>query len=127
MDYDVFISFPLTEHKSSFKETINTKDFYIAKKIHSVLQNLLRVNTFFSDLNKLKPGDEIKIYTTYGCFTYRVTEQITFKESDKRYIAVTEEEILTLYTCQPQVLGSSDLRVGVRCALVSKEFKFPEE
>lgn len=53
MDYDVFISFPLTERKSSFKETINTKDFYIAKKIHSVLQNLLRVNTFFSDVSLL--------------------------------------------------------------------------
>ncbi len=85
------------------------------------------VNTFFSDLNKLKPGDEIKIYTTYGCFTYRVTEQITFKESDKRYIAVTEEELLTLYTCQPQVLGSSEMRVGVRCVPVEKQFYQQED
>ena len=85
------------------------------------------VNTFFSDLEKLKPGDEITIYTLYGCFTYRVNEQITFKESDKKYIAVTEEEYLTLYTCQPQVLGSSEMRVGVRCVPVKKQFYAPAE
>ena len=53
MKYDVFISFPLTERKSSFKDTINTKDYYIGKKIHNVLQHLLKVNTFFSDISLL--------------------------------------------------------------------------
>ncbi|MBR3269581.1 MAG: class D sortase [Oscillospiraceae bacterium] len=85
------------------------------------------VNTYFSDLSKLKPGDEIQLYTTYGSFTYRVTENITFDQADKRYVAVTEEEILTLYTCQPQVLGSSDIRVGVRCVPVKKQFDLPAE
>ena len=32
------------------------------------------------------------------------------------------EEYLTLYTCKPQVLGSSDVRVGVRCEPVEKRF-----
>lgn len=85
------------------------------------------VNTFFSDLTSLKPGDKVTLYTDYGIFVYEVTENIEFDKSSKKYVSVTDEDCLTLYTCQPQVLGSSDLRVGVRCALVSKEFKFPEE
>lgn len=80
------------------------------------------VNTYFSDLEKLKPGDEVMLYTKYGCFRYRVTEQITFDKNDKRYVNVTDEEYLTLYTCKPQVLGSSDVRVGVRCEPVEKRF-----
>ncbi|MBR6107147.1 MAG: class D sortase [Oscillospiraceae bacterium] len=81
------------------------------------------VNTYFSDLEKLRPGDEITLYTKYGIFTYRVTEQITFDKTDKRYVAVTDEEYLTLYTCKPQVLGSSDVRIGVRCEPVDRKFK----
>lgn len=80
------------------------------------------VNTFFSELSELQTGDEIVLYTHYGTFTYRVTEQITFQKDDKRYIAVTEADWLTLYTCQPQVLGSSDIRIGVRCEPVRRDF-----
>lgn len=80
------------------------------------------VNTFFSELSELQVGDEIVLYTHYGSFTYRVTEQITFNKDDKRYVAVTQQDYLTLYTCQPQVLGSSDIRIGVRCEPVRKEF-----
>ena len=53
MEYDVFVSFPLTEHKSSFKAAINTKDYYIAQKIHRVLEHLLDIKTFFSDVSLL--------------------------------------------------------------------------
>lgn len=53
MNYPVFISFPLSEHKNSFKNSINTRDYYIGKKIHSVLQHLLKINTFFSDVSLL--------------------------------------------------------------------------
>lgn len=80
------------------------------------------VNTFFSDLDQLKPGDTVKLYTNYGVFTYEVQEQITFDKNDKRYLAVTKTECLTLYTCKPQVVGSSDVRVGVRCVPVDKQF-----
>ena len=87
---------------------------------HTVID--AHVNTYFSDLEKLKPGDEVMLYTKYGCFRYRVTEQITFDKNDKRYVNVTDEEYLTLYTCKPQVLGSSDVRIGVRCEPVEKRF-----
>ena len=80
------------------------------------------VNTFFSELSDVKIGDTVQIYTNYGVFTYKVTELIEFDKSDKRFLAVSEEEYLTLYTCKPQVLGSSDLRIGVRCVPIDKRF-----
>lgn len=81
------------------------------------------VNTFFSDLNRVKKGDTVRLYTSYGAFEYKVTELIEFTKDEKQYLAVTkDEEILTLYTCKPQVLGSSDVRVGVRCEPVKKQF-----
>ena len=80
------------------------------------------VNTFFADLSKLEPDDTVTLYTKYGQFTYRVTEKIEFNKTDKRYLGVTETEYLTLYTCSPQVIGSSDLRIGVRCEPVTKQF-----
>ena len=85
------------------------------------------VTTFFSDLAKLKPGDQVELYTNYGCFTYKVEENITFDRNDKKYLAVTKDEILTLYTCAPQVIGSADTRIGVRCKPVSKQFYAPAE
>ena len=81
------------------------------------------VNTFFSELADVKVGDTVKLYTNYGQFTYKVTEQIEFSKDDKRYLTVPKDaEYLTLYTCKPQVLGSADQRVGVRCEPVEKKF-----
>jgi len=80
------------------------------------------VNTFFADLNQLQVGDTVTMYTDYGRFTYEVSEKIEFNKTDKKYVGTTEADILTLYTCAPQVLGNSDLRVGVRCLLKTKEF-----
>ena len=80
------------------------------------------VNTFFADLNKLQVGDDVTLYTEYGVFRYRVTEQIRFLKTDNQYVLPTEEPCLTLYTCEAQVLGNSDVRVGVRCELISKAY-----
>ena len=38
-----------------------------------------------------------------------------------------EDDRLTLYTCQAQVLGTSDNRTGAVCTLVSKQFYNPAE
>ena len=51
--YDIFISFPLTERKNTFKETVNTKDFYLGEKIYNVFTHLLGVKTFFSNVSLL--------------------------------------------------------------------------
>lgn len=73
------------------------------------------VNTFFRDLDKLEVGDTVTLYTQYGRFTYAVEKKIEFKETDKQYVLPTEEEQLTLYTCEMQVFGSSETRIGAIC------------
>lgn len=105
----------------------STQSAYIADGGHTVIDG--HVNTFFSDLGKLQLGDEVILYTKYGTFKYKVSELISFNKSDKTYVSVTEneEEHLTIYTCQPQVLGSSDLRIGVQCVPVEKDYYFPIE
>ncbi len=80
------------------------------------------VNTFFADLNKIEVGDEIVLYTQYGIFTYKASELVKFENWDKTYVLPTEQDRLTLYTCEAQVLGTSTTRVGVLCELVSKQF-----
>ena len=85
------------------------------------------VNTFFADLDKLQPGNLITLNTNYGIFTYEVSEQIQFLNTNKKYVLPTEDDRLTLYTCEAQVLGTSDNRIGVICTLISKQFYNPAE
>lgn len=85
------------------------------------------VNTFFADLDKLEPGNIIVLYTNYGIFTYEVSEKISFLNTNKKYVLPTEDNRLTLYTCEAQVLGTSDNRIGAVCTLVSKQFYQPAE
>ena len=80
------------------------------------------VNTFFADLTKIPPGDEVVLFTEYGIFTYTATEQVKFENTDKRYVNTTDFDRLTLYTCEAQVLGTSTTRVGVLCDLTKKQF-----
>ena len=80
------------------------------------------VNTYFADLSKLREGDEVMLYTNYGNFTYSVERVIAFDKSDKRFLTGSDTRLLTLYTCQPQVIGSPDQRIGVQCVPVSTKF-----
>lgn len=80
------------------------------------------VNTYFSDLSKLREGDEVILYTNYGNFTYSVERVIAFDKNDKRYLTGSDSRLLTMYTCQPQVIGSPDQRIGVQCVPVSTKF-----
>jgi len=80
------------------------------------------VNTFFSELGKLEKGDKIEISTRYGIFTYEVSETVEFKKTDKKYVTPKNEEILTLYTCKPDVMGGSDVRIGAVCKITDKKF-----
>ena len=83
------------------------------------------VNTFFAELSSLQPEAVVTLYTTYGIFTYQVTEQVQFQNTNKKYVLPTETDRLTLYTCEAQVLGTSSNRIGVLCDLVSKQFYNP--
>lgn len=85
------------------------------------------VNTFFHDLNKLKAGDTVTLYTNYGKFTYIVKNPIEFAATDKSYVRMTEENILTLYTCEMNLMAESSKRLGFVCSLDKSEFYNPEE
>lgn len=80
------------------------------------------VNTFFHDLMDLSLGDTVIAYTTYGKFSYKVTEIISFDSTDKSHLGATDDNRLTLYTCEMQLLGSSETRVGVVCTLCESQF-----
>lgn len=80
------------------------------------------VNTFFANLDKLEEGDEVVLRTSYGQFTYKVTKQVEFSKTDKKYISRSKDDKLTLYTCVKQILGSSDQRLAVICEPVEKLF-----
>lgn len=73
------------------------------------------VNTYFADLDKAAVGDEVVLYTNYGRFTYEVTELIEFPYTEHKYVLPTEEETLTLYTCEKTIFGASDIRIGAVC------------
>lgn len=85
------------------------------------------VNTFFNELNKAAVGDKVTLYTQYGQFTYEVSELIEFNANDKKYVLPAKEEKLTLYTCEMQVFGSSEKRVGVVCKPTDMVYYNPEE
>lgn len=82
------------------------------------------VDTFFENLTELETGDEVILYTNYGRFTYSVETEINFMKSDKTYVLPKTDDILTLYTCKKQILGSSDARTGFTCKLLKKEFYY---
>lgn len=79
-------------------------------------------DTYFADLYKLEVGDTVTVNTAYGEFVYTVTETISFKKTNKKYVIPTEDTRLTLYTCKKNILGASDERVGVVCELTEKKF-----
>ncbi len=85
------------------------------------------VDTYFADLDKLKEGDEVTIYTNYGKFTYEVSELIQFTSKNKKYIAPTKDDRLTIYTCKRDLLGASDSRIGAVCKLTKREFYTEKE
>lgn len=80
------------------------------------------VNTFFRDLSKVIIGDTVTLYTDYGRFTYKAVEQIEFHSTDKSYIRKKDDNRLTLYTCEQDLLAESSKRICVVCCLEKSEF-----
>ncbi len=79
-------------------------------------------DTFFSELSELSVGDNVTVNTNYGEFNYVVKELITFKKTDKKYVNPSDEKELVLYTCKKDILGASDVRIGVVCELSEQKF-----
>lgn len=85
------------------------------------------VNTFFHNLSSIKIDDTIILHTDYGRFTYNVSQLIEFDASDEKYIRNTEDNRLTLYTCEMNLLAESSKRIGAVCTLEKSEFYSSEE
>ncbi len=97
----------------------------VGNKGNSVIS--AHVNTFFHNLSDIKETDTVIIHTDYGRFTYEVTSLIKFDASDEKYLKKSEDDRLTLYTCEMELLGSSSTRVGAICKLVKSEFYSDKE
>jgi sortase A len=74
---------------------------------------------YFKYLPKLNIGDEIIIKTTYGTFTYLVTNGEVVNASDLENIEInSEKEELVLYTCYPtNALGLTSKRYVITSVL----------
>lgn len=84
-------------------------------------------DTFFADLDCLEVGDKITLNTSYGEFVYSVSEKISFKKTNKKYVIPTKDTRLTLYTCKKNILGASNERIGVICKLDEQKFYVSEK
>lgn len=56
-------------------------------------------NNYFSDLKKLKVGDEIIYKYNQMQIKYIVNKNVIIKDTDWRYLENTEENTITLITC----------------------------
>lgn len=65
----------------------------------------------FNRLHELEPGDEIRTYTDGDSATYRVSAVEIHKPSDTYVAANTQDDRLTLTTCNP--IGSARQRLVV--------------
>ena len=66
----------------------------------------------FNRLDEVDPGDEIKIQTLQGNFTYRVTEEIVVDPSQTEVLDPTPDKAtLTLTTCNPKYSAAQRLVV----------------
>ena len=58
--------------------------------------------TFFRRFSELKIGDNIKVETTYGNFSYKIYDMQIVNEQDTEKLPIQKDkEILMIYTCYP--------------------------
>ncbi len=69
----------------------------------------------FRDLDRLKPGDEIIVYTHDKAYTYIVTEIHIVEPTDVQWLASTDRPTVTLVSCYPYMVDNK--RIIVRGVL----------
>ncbi|HEY8803736.1 MAG TPA: class D sortase [Clostridium sp.] len=78
--------------------------------------------TAFSQLNKLKIGNQLIVQTSAGTFTYEVIGTRIVHKDDKTVIVPTKNAVLTMTTCYPfNFIGNAPDRYIVSSVLVKKE------
>ncbi len=79
-------------------------------------------NSFFRNFEYLEIGDTVNFETTYGRFTYTITEFKIIKGSDNSIAKDTTQEQLTMYTCYPfTYIGNAPERYVVIAELTDAE------
>jgi sortase A len=75
-------------------------------------------DTFFRRLGDIRAGDDVRVVTPEGTFTYRVEGTKVVDPSDVWVLDPTERPVLTLVTCYPfSYVGSAPQRFIVRALL----------
>lgn len=76
-------------------------------------------DTFFRRLRDILPGDQIRVVTPEGAFTYRVVRTHVVMPRDVWVLDDTDHGVLTLVTCYPfSYIGSAPKRFIVRAELL---------
>jgi sortase A len=70
---------------------------------------------FFRDLDKLKPGDEVILYTEQKAFTYVVRQTQIVEPTAVEVMAPTHDPVVTLISCYPYLVDNQ--RIVVTAAL----------
>ena len=78
-------------------------------------------NTYFNGLKYAEIGQKVKIRTSYGNYTYEITDiQVKYYNDESAYDLTAETENLIMYTCYPfDELGLTPKRCFVYGKLVS--------
>ena len=69
---------------------------------------------FFNRLNEVAIGDNIYVDTKDATYKYEVYDIIVVEPDDLSVLDETDEEIITLYTCTPVVIGTHRLVVKAK-------------
>lgn len=71
----------------------------------------------FRDLDKLKPGDEVQVYTSQKVYTYIVTGTQIVEPDQVEVLALGKDAIVTLISCYPYMVDNK--RIVVTAALAT--------
>jgi LPXTG-site transpeptidase (sortase) family protein len=79
-------------------------------------------DTFFRGLRGIRVGDDMRLLTAYGDFTYRVTRTVIVMPDDLSVLAPTPQATLTLVTCYPfSFIGHAPKRFIVQAERVDRQ------
>lgn len=80
-------------------------------------------DTFFRPLEHVRRGDQVRVTTTTGTYTYVVRDTRVVDPTDVSVLDPTPADVLTLITCYPfTYVGSAPKRFVVRAARMDSTF-----
>ena len=78
-------------------------------------------DTFFRGLRGIRVGDDMRVLTAYGDFTYQVKRTVIVTPDDLSVLAPTSQSTLTLVTCYPfSFIGHAPKRFIVQAERVDR-------